>query len=249
MKIVVIGGNSFIGSKLVTELRRFGHQLVAAPQTSGLNNARSEILAEMFRGTQVVIDAAKAPTLEDQAILDFFQMSGHNLLAAEALAGVRHHITLSAVGIEHMQGSAYFRAKVVQENLVKRSGIPYTILQSTQLFELMPGIAQAATTGLEIHISDAKVQPVASDDAVAIIAKVSIDKPLKAAIQIAGPECFQLNELISIFLKETGDPRKVITDRQALYCGVELSSFSLIPQGNVYIGKVKFADWLRKRAQ
>lgn len=247
MKIVIIGGSGFIGSKLVAELRQLGHHVIAASQTSGLRTLAGEELAEMLKTTEVVIDVANAPSLEDKAIMEFFQTSGHNLLAAETLAGVKHHITLSVVGIERIQGSSYFRAKMAQENLVKDSEVPYTILQATQLFEWVRGIAQSATTDGEIHISNAKVQPVASDDVVAVITEVSLGPPLNITVQIAGPERIQLDELIRVFLKETNDPRKLITDKHALYFGVEIDEQSLIPGKNARIGKIRFIDWLHKQ--
>jgi len=247
MKIVVIGGSGFIGSKLVRELRGLGHDVIAASQTSGIDSAAGDELAEILRDTQVVIDVANAPSMEDQTILEFFQTSGHNLLAAETRAGVKHHITLSVVGVERMQGSGYFRAKMTQENLVKDSEIPYTILQATQFFEKVRGIAQSAMVGGEIHISNAKIQPVASDDVAAVIMEISVGMPLNVTVQIAGPERLQLDELVRIFLNETNDPRKLITDRHALYFGVEIDDESLVPGERARIGKIRFIDWLHKQ--
>jgi len=247
MKIVVIGGSGFIGSKLVRELRGLGHDVIAASQTSGLNKATGNELAEILKNTQVVIDVANAPSMEDQAILEFFQTSGHNLLAAETRAGVKHHIILSLVGVERMQGSGYFKAKMAQEDLVKDSEIPYTILQATQFFEMVRGIAQSAMAGGTIHISNAKVQPVASDDVAAVITEISVGMPLNITVQIAGPERFQLDELVRIFLNETNDPRELITDKYALYFGVEIDDEALIPGEKARIGKIRFIDWLHKQ--
>lgn len=247
MKIVVIGGSGFIGAKLVKELRMLGHQVIAASQTSGVNNVSGEGLAEDLKYTQVVIDVANAPSAEEEAIMEFFQTSGHNLLTAEAIAGVKHHITLSVVGIEHLQGSSYFRAKMVQENLVKDSEIPYTILQSTQFFELVRGIAQSFTIGSEIHIPNTEVQPVASDDVAAAITDISVSPPLNTTFQIAGPERLRLDELVRIFLNETNDTRKIITDKNAIYLGVRIDDNSLIPRKDARIGKIRFIDWLRKQ--
>ena len=247
MKIVVIGGSGFIGSKLVNELRQLGHIVIAASQTSGLNKKTGGRLSEVLKDTQVVIDVANAPSMESQAVLSFFQTSGQNLLAAEAIAGVQHHITLSLVGIERMQESGYFKAKMIQENLVKDSEIPYTILQSTQFFELVRGIASSATRNNEIHVLNTKVQPVASDDVATAIAEITVGSPLNITVQIAGPERFQLDELIQIFLNETNDPRKIIVDKHALYFGVELNDLSLIAEENALIGKMRFIEWLRKQ--
>lgn len=244
MKIVVIGGSSFLGYKLVNQLRQLGHNVLAATQTFAMTMPTGEQIAEVLKDTQVVIDVANAPSMEDKAILEFFQTSGTNLLAAEVIAGVKHHIALSVVGVERMQGSAYFRAKMIQENLVKRSQIPYTILQATQFFELVRGIAQSATSDGAIHISNAKVQPVASDDVAALITDIGVGMPLNITVQIAGPERMQLDELLRIFLKETNDSRKVITDIHTPYFGVEINDQSLVPEDEARIGKIRFIDWL-----
>ncbi len=249
MKIVVIGGSGFIGSKLVKELRELNHDVIAASSGVGANAINAGKLIELLKDTQVVIDVANAPASEDKAMIEFFQTSGHNLLTAEAIAGVKHHIILSAVGIEQMQGSGFFRAKKVQETLVKGSEIPYTILQATQFFEIVRGIAQAATIGGEIHISNAKIQPVASDDVASAIIHISLGAPLNITLQIAGPDRLQLDELIQIFLDETNDPRKIVIDHRALYLGVEIDSQSLIPKENALIGKTRFLDWLKKQDQ
>ena len=244
MKIVVMGGSGFIGSKLVKELRKLDHTVIAA-SSGAANSSNAGKLDEMLKDTQVVIDVSNAPSSDDKEIIEFFQTSGHNLMAAEMIAGVKHHITFSLVGIENLQDSGFFNAKKVQENLVKNSEIPYTILQATQFYELVRGIAQSATIGEEIRISDAKIQPVASDDVAAAITDISVGKPLNITVQIAGPERFSLNELVKIFLEETKDPRKVIVDTHALYFGVEIENESLLPNKDALIGKTKFKDWLR----
>lgn len=249
MKIVVIGGSSFLGAKLVKGLRRMGHQVIAASQISGLSGVSAYELAEILKDTEVVLDVANAPSTGDQAVMDFFQTSGHNLLAAETIAGVKHHITLSAVGVERMQGSGYFRAKMVQEDLVKRSEIPYTILQATQLFETVRGITQSATKGNDIHISNAKIQPVASDDVAAVITEITVGTPMNITIQVGGPERMRLDEMIRIFLQQTNDPRKVIIDNKALFLGVEIDDQSLVPGKDARVGKIRFIDWLRKQEQ
>jgi uncharacterized protein YbjT (DUF2867 family) len=246
MKIVIIGGSGFIGSKLVKELRKLDHIVIAA-SSGAANNSNAGKLGEMLKDAQVVIDVSNAPSSDDKEIIEFFQTSGHNLMAAEMIAGVKHHITFSLVGIENLQDNSLFKAKKMQENLVKDSEIPYTILQATQFYELVRGIAQSATVGEEIRVPDAKVQPVASDDVAAAITDISMGKPLNITVQIAGPERFSLNELIKIFLEETKDPRKVIVDTNALYFGVEIEDKSLLPEKNALIGKTKFRDWLRKQ--
>jgi uncharacterized protein YbjT (DUF2867 family) len=246
MKIVVMGGSGFIGSKLVKELRKLDHIVIAA-SSGAANNSNAGKLGEMLKDAQVVIDVSNAPSSDDKEIIEFFQTSGHNLMAAEMIAGVKHHITFSLVGIENLQDNSLFKAKKMQENLVKGSEISYTILQATQFYELVRGIAQSATVGEEIRVSDAKVQPVASDDVAAAITDISVGKPLNITVQIAGPERFPLNELIKIFLEETKDPRQVIVDTNALYFGVEIEGKSLLPGKNALIGKTKFRDWLRKQ--
>jgi uncharacterized protein YbjT (DUF2867 family) len=246
MKIVVIGGSGFIGSKLVKELRKFDHIVIAASYGAA-NNSNAGKLGEMLKNAKVVIDVSNAPSSDDKEIIEFFQTSGHNLMAAEMIAGVKHHITFSLVGIENLLDNSLFKGKKMQENLVKDSEIPYTILQATQFYELVRGIAQSATVGEEIRVPDAKVQLVASDDVAAAISDISVGKPLNITVQIAGPERFPLNELVKIFLEETKDPRKVIVDTNALYFGVEIEDESLLPGKNALIGKTKFRDWLRKQ--
>ena len=247
MKIVVIGGSGFIGSRVVRELRELNHTVIAASSGSAVNGDSKVRLKEMLQNAQVVIDVASAPASGDKDILEFFQNSGQNLVAAEMIAGVKHHITFSIVGVDQMQGSGFFRAKKAQETIVKDSEIPYTILQATQFYELVRGIAQSATIGDEIRVPDAKVQPVASDDVAAAITDISVGNPLNITVQIAGPERFPLNELVRIFLEETKDPRKIIIDTHALFFGVEINDQSLIPKKNALIGKTRFKDWLRKQ--
>lgn len=244
MKIVVVGGSGFIGSKLVKELRRLDHTVLAA-SSEAANSSNAGKLGEMLKDAQVVIDVSNAPSSDDKEIIEFFQTSGHNLMAAEIIAGIKHHITFSLVGIENVEDNGFFKAKKVQENLVKHSEIPYTILQATQFYELVRGIAQSATIGEKIRISNAKVQPVASDDVAAAITDISVGKPLNITVQIAGPERFPLNELVKIFLEETKDPRKVIVDTHALYFGVKIENESLVPGKNALMGKTTFRDWLR----
>ncbi|HET9053596.1 MAG TPA: SDR family oxidoreductase, partial [Cyclobacteriaceae bacterium] len=195
MKIVIIGGSGFIGSKLVKELRKLDHIVIAA-SSGAANNSNAGKLGALLRDAQVVIDVSNAPSSDDKEIIEFFQTSGHNLMAAEMIAGVKHHITFSLVGIENLQDNGFFKAKKMQETLVKDSEIPYTILQATQFYELVRGVAQSATIDDEIRISNAKVQPVASDDVTAVITDISVGKPLNITVQIAGPERFSLNELV-----------------------------------------------------
>ena len=246
MKIVVIGGSGLIGTKLVNNLRRHGHEVVAASPSSGVNILTGEGLAEALTGAQVVVDVANSPSFEDAAVLKFFETSGRNLLAAEAAAGVGHHVALSVVGTDRLLASGYFRAKMAQENLIKASKIPYTILRSTQFFEFVSGIAQSATDGQTVRLSPALVQPVVSDDVAAALADVAVGKPVNGTVELAGPEPIRLDELVRRFLSANRDARKVTTDVHALYFGIELNDHSLTPGENPRIGKTRFEDWLSR---
>ncbi|MDX0624891.1 NAD(P)H-binding protein [Sinorhizobium medicae] len=248
MKIVVIGGTGLIGSKLVGNLRERGHDVLAAAPNTGVNTITREGLAEALNGADVVVDVANAPVWEDKAVLDFFETSGRNLLAAEAAAGVRHHIALSIVGSERLPDNGYFRAKVAQENLIKASGIPYTILRATQFFEFVGGIAQSATAGQEIRLSPALIQPIASDDVAAALADVAVAPPVNGTVEIAGPEAIPLDELVRRFLRATEDQRKVLPDVHARYFGAVLDDQSLTPRDNPRIGAIRFEDWLGRQA-
>ena len=244
MKIVVIGGTGLIGSKLVKNLRERGHDVLAAAPSTGVNSITREGLAEAMDGTEIVVDVANAPSWEDQAVLEFFETSSRNLLAAEAAAGVRHHVALSIVGSERLPENGYFRAKVAQENLIKASGIPYTILRATQFFEFVGGIAQSATVGEEICLSPALIQPMASDDVVAALADVALEAPVNGTVEVAGPEAMPLDELVRRFLRASQDARKVVPDVRARYFGAMLDDQSLTPGKNPRLGAVRFEDWL-----
>jgi uncharacterized protein YbjT (DUF2867 family) len=246
MKIVVIGGTGLIGTKLVNKLRQSGHEVVAASPASGVNTITREGLAEALAGAQVVVDVANSPSFEDKAVLEFFETSGRNLLAAEAAAGVGHHVALSVVGSDRLPDSGYLRAKMAQENLIKASKIPYTIVRSTQFFEFLGGIAQSGTVGQTVHLSPALVQPIASDDVVAVMADVTVRTPINGVIEIAGPERVSLAELVQRFLSANQDPRKVVADVHARYFGVELNDQSLTPGDNPRIGSTRFEDWLSR---
>jgi uncharacterized protein YbjT (DUF2867 family) len=244
MKIVVIGGTGLIGSKLVKNLRERGHDVLAAAPSTGVNSITREGLAQAMDGAEVVVDVAKAPSWEDQAVLDFFETSSRNLLAAEAAAGVRHHVALSIVGSERLPENGYFRTKVAQENLIKASGIPYTLLRATQFFEFVGGIAQSATVGEEICLSPALIQPMASDDVVAALTDVTLAAPVNGTVEVAGPEAMPLDELVRRFLRATQDNRKVVPDVHARYYGDVLDDQSLTPGKNARLGAIRFEDWL-----
>ncbi|MGE8064787.1 SDR family oxidoreductase [Pseudomonas sp. NPDC089569] len=244
MKIVVIGGSGLIGSKLVNTLRARGHDALAASPSTGVNSITREGLAQAMDGADVVVDVANAPSWEDQAVLDFFETSSRNLLAAEAAAGVRHHVALSIVGSERLPDCGYFRAKVAQESLIKASGMPYTILRATQFLEFVGGIVQSFAVGEEIHASPALIQPVASDDVVAALADVVLAAPVNGTVEVAGPEALPIDEMARRFLRATQDNRKVVPDVNARYWGAVLDDRSLTAAKGARLGAIHFEDWL-----
>lgn len=248
MKITVIGGTGLIGSKVVKRLREKGHDVLAASPDSGVNTLTGEGLAEALAGAKVVVDLANSPSFEDKAAMDFFQSAGRNLLAAEAAASMKHHVALSVVGTERLQAMGYFRAKLAQEDLVKASGIPYTIVRSTQFFEFMGAIAQAGTKGQTAHLSPVLFQPIASDDVAAAVADVALGAPVNGTVEIAGPERAPIDELVGRYLSATHDPRKVIADSKAGYFGIAVDDQSLTPGANARIGAIRFQDWLSHAA-
>ena len=244
MKIVIIGGSGLIGTKLASKLRQHGHEVNAASPSSGVNAVTGEGLDKALEGAQVVVDVANSPSFEDQAVLKFFETSSRNLLAAEAKAGVRHHVALSVVGTDRLSDSGYLRAKLAQENLITASNIPYTILRSTQFFEFLGGIAQTGTEGNTVFLSPARVQPIASDDVAAALADVVLAAPANGVIEVAGPEQFSLAKLVQRFLTAKQDPRKVVPDANALYFGEKLNDQSLTPGAAPRIGPTRFENWL-----
>ena len=245
MKVVVIGGTGLIGSKVVEKLKQKGHEVIAAAPNTGVNTITGEGLKEAMAGTQVVIDLANSPSFEDKAVLEFFQTSGRNLLAAEAAAGVQHHVALSIVGIDRSD-NGYFRAKVAQENLIKTSGIPYTIIRSTQFMEFLRGIADSSRDGNRVRISPGLFQPIAADDVAAAVADVALAAPRNGIVEIAGPERAPFNEIVGRYLKAVGDPREVVSDPAARYFGGRVEERSLVPLGEARLGRIGFDEWLRR---
>jgi uncharacterized protein YbjT (DUF2867 family) len=243
MKIVVIGGSGLIGSKLVALLRGRDHEVIAASPASGVNTLTGEGLPEALRGAQVVVDVANSPSFEDQAVLEFFQTSGRNLIAAERTAGVKHHVALSVVGTDRLAESGYFRGKIAQEKLIRESGIPYTIVHSTQFFEFLGSIAQAATEGQQVRLSTAFIQPIAPDDVAAAMADAACGQPANGVVEIAGPERVRLTDLVQRFLTRTHDSRTVVGDPQARYFGAVLHDDTLVPGANPRIGALGFDAW------
>jgi uncharacterized protein YbjT (DUF2867 family) len=246
MKIVVIGGTGLIGSKTVTILRQGGHEVVAASPKSGINTITGEGLKEAMAGAEVVIDLANSPSFENQAVLEFFETSGRNLLAAEAAAGVRHHVALSIVGTDRTPDNGYFRAKVAQEKLIAASAIPYTIVRATQFMEFLGTIAASSAVGNTIRLSPGLFQPIAADDVAAIVADVALAAPRNGIVDIAGPEAAPFNEIIARYLKAVGDPREVVRDPEARYWGGRVDDRSLVPLGEARLGRIALEEWLRR---
>jgi uncharacterized protein YbjT (DUF2867 family) len=247
MKIVVIGGTGLIGSKVVAKLKQKGHEALAAAPNTGINTITGEGLKEAMAGTQVVIDVANSPSFEDKAVLEFFETSGRNLFAAEAAwSGVRHHV-LSIVGTDRSD-NGYFRAKVAQEKLIKTSGIPYTIIRSTQFLEFLRSIAASSADGNIVRISPGLFQPIAAEDVAAIVADVALAAPRNGIVEIAGPERAPFNEFVARYLKAVGDPREVLSDPEARYFGGRVEEHSLVPLGEARLGHIGFDEW-RRRSQ
>jgi uncharacterized protein YbjT (DUF2867 family) len=246
MKIVVIGGSGLIGTRLVDRLRRKGHEVLAASPSSGVNTITGEGLEAALAGGRVVVDVTNSPSFEDEAVLEFFQTSGRNLLAAEVSAGVGHHVALSVVGTDRLMGSGYFRAKMAQEDLIKASVTPYTIVRATQFFEFLGAVAQSATVGQTVRLSPALVQPIAADDVADALTDAALGDPVNDIVEIAGPERVGLNEIIGRFLAAAHDPRIVVPDVHARYFGVELNDQSLVPGDTPRLGATHFEDWLNQ---
>lgn len=246
MKIVVIGGTGLIGSKVVGLLRGEGHDVLAASPNTGVNTITREGLAEALSGASVVVDVANSPSFEDKAVLEFFETAGRNLLAAEAAAGVGHHVALSVVGADRLPDSGYMRAKVAQEKLIQGSKAPYTIVRSTQFFEFVGAIMQSAADDTTVRLSPALLQPIASDDVASALAAVATGKPANGIVELAGPERIPLDALARSYLEATGDARQVIADIRARYFGTELDDRSLTPGAAPLLGTLRFEDWLRR---
>jgi uncharacterized protein YbjT (DUF2867 family) len=249
MKIVVIGGSGLIGTKVVNRLRQAGHQVIAASPATGINTITGEGLSEALKDTDIVIDLANSPSFEEKAVMEFFQTSGRNLLGAEINAGVKHHVALSIVGVDIMQNLPYMRAKKVQEDIIQQSGVPYSIIRSTQFLEFLAGIANQATVGNEVHLSDVKFQPIAAEDVASFVVKYALGTPLNGKVEIAGPERFDMYEIVERFLQHSNDPRKVVSNGRPEYFGGEVSHNALVPAGEAELGAINFEQWWSKQLQ
>jgi uncharacterized protein YbjT (DUF2867 family) len=246
MKIVVIGGSGLIGSRLVTKLREHGHEAVAASPNSGVNTLTGEGLAEALKGASAVVDVSNSPSWEDSAVMKFFETSTGNLLAYEAAAGVGHHVALSVVGTDRLSESGYFRAKIVQENLIKGSSIPSSIVRATQFFEFLKGLADISLVGDKVHLPPVLFQPMAADDVASALGRVAVGPPVNRIVEIGGPEQFRLDELVRRRLATLKDPREVIADPHARYSGAEVGERTLVPGKDAGLGETRFADWLKQ---
>lgn len=247
MKIVIIGGSGLIGSKLVNKLRRLEHEVVSASPDSGINTFTGEGLNEALKDTDVVVDVSNSPSFEDKAVMSFFKESTLNTLEAGSFNDVKHHVALSIVGVDRLTASGYMRAKALQEDLIKASGVPYTILRSTQFFELAGRMARAGAMGEEIRISSAAIQPIASDDVVSALTDIVLGAPLNTTVEIAGPVAMPMYELVRYYLNETEDSHRLVEDKHALYFGAELNDESLVPAQEFRMGTIKYEEWFHQQ--
>jgi uncharacterized protein YbjT (DUF2867 family) len=248
MKLVIIGGTGLIGSKLVTKLREHGHDAVAASPDTGVNTLTGEGLADVLRGASVVVDVSNSPSFEDAAVMQFFTTSTRNLLEAAGAAGVTHYVALSVVGTERLSESGYFRAKIAQEQMIKESSIPYSIVHATQFFEFIKSIAAAATDGNTIRLAPVLIQPMAADDVAKAVGRIAVGPPVNGVVEVAGPEQFRLDELIQAGLSARQDPREVVADPRARYFGANLGVRTLMPGDGARLGEVRFQEWLGQPA-
>jgi uncharacterized protein YbjT (DUF2867 family) len=247
MKVVVIGGTGLIGSKLVNHLREHGHDAVAASPSSGVNTLTGEGLPEALKDASAVVDVTNSPSWEDAAVMNFFETSTRNLLAAEAAAGVGHHVALSVVGTQRLAESGYFRAKIAQEKLITQSSVPYTIVHATQFFEFVKGIADISMVGDKAHVPPVLFQPMAADDVASALATIAVAPPVNGIVEIAGPQQFRMDELVRRRLASLKDSREVIADPNARYSGARIDDTTLVPGKGARLGATRFDTWLSQQ--
>jgi uncharacterized protein YbjT (DUF2867 family) len=248
MKLVVIGGTGLIGSKLVNKLLEQGHEAVAAAPNTGVNTLTCEGLAEVLKGASVVVDVSNSPSWEEAAVLNFFVTSTRNLLAHEAAAGVGHHVALSVVGTQRLSESAYFRAKIAQEKLINESSVHHSIVQATQFFEFLKGLADISMIGDKVHLPPVLFQPMAADDIASALAKVALEPPVRGTLEIGGPQQFRMDELVRRRLAALNDPREVVADPEARYSGAKIGERTLVPGDGARLGGTTFETWLTQSA-
>src|SRR5215469_14347425 len=248
MKVVVIGGTGLIGSRLVNKLREHGHEALPAAPNTGVNTLTGEGLAEVLTGASVVVDVSNSPSWEDSAVLNFFETSTRNLLSYEATAGAKHHVALSVVGTDRLSESGYFRAKIAQEKLIKESSIPYTIVQATQFFEFLKGLADISMVGEKVHLPHVLFQPMAADDVASGVGRIAVEPPVNGTVEIGGPEQFRVDELVRLRLASLKDSREVIADPNARYDGAKVNEKTLLPATNARLGETSFDAWLTQPA-
>lgn len=246
MKIVVIGGTGLIGKKLVQNLQELGHEVLAASPSRGVNAVTGEGLKQALSGAQVVVDVSNSPSFADEPVMQFFETSTTNLLAAEAAAGVKHHIALSVVGTDRNPDIGYFRAKLVQEKLIQAGPIPYTIVRATQFFEFVGGIAESVFDGQTVRASTALLQPIFSGDVSQTLTDIALATPQNKILELAGPEKIAMDELVRRLFDATHDQRPVTPDTSGFYFGAVIDDTSLTPGANPLLGQMKFDDWLHQ---
>lgn len=244
MRVVVIGGTGLIGSRLVSKLGESGHEALPASPRTGVNTVTGEGLSEILEDAEVVVDVSNSPSFDEKAVLDFFETSTRNLLAAEKETGVDHHVALSVVGTDLLLESGYFRAKIAQEKLIRGSSIPYSIVRATQVFEFIKSIADAATEGNMVRLAPVLIQPIAADDVVGAVSRTAVGSPIKGIVEVAGPERFRLDELIRKSLSARNDTRTVVTDPTARYFGAKLRERTLVPGDEAILAQTQFEAWL-----
>ena len=243
-KIVVIGGTGLIGSKVVEKLNARGYKAVAAAPNTGVNTLTGEGLEEVLASATVVVDVSNSPSFEERAVMEFFTTSTRNLLSYESKASVVHHVALSVVGTDRLPDSAYMRAKIAQEELIRESGMPYSIVHATQFFEFVKSIADAATVGNQVRVPPVFIQPIAAEDVANAVGRVAVGAPLNAIVEVAGPQRFRFDEFVRQGLRARDDPREVVVDPKAVYFGARLGELTLVASGEATIGEIRFADWL-----